>query len=60
MFISVLVYVVDSTDKAGLDSVQKDLQNVLKERDLFHTPVLIVASKQDIEGTYVYEPQLKN
>ena len=50
MFITVLVYVLDSTDKAGLENVIKDIQSVLKERDLYYTPVMIVASKQDIDG----------
>ena len=48
--VSALVYVMDSSERPSLENVQKDIQSILNERDLYNTPVLIVATKQDIEG----------
>ena len=43
-----VVFVIDSRDEARLDIVREDLHRMLTEQDLWDTPLLVLANKQDL------------
>ncbi|OWF53382.1 ADP-ribosylation factor-like [Mizuhopecten yessoensis] len=47
-----IVFVVDSTclDTKEMDDAKQDLVSVLHDRDLIHTPLLVLGNKQDLSG----------
>ena len=45
-----LIYVVDSSDRLRFQDAREELDLMLQEDSLRHTPVLILANKQDLPG----------
>jgi len=50
IFISAIVYVIDSSDTGTIAGVCADLDAILGDRDLNHLPLLLVLSKTDLSG----------
>ncbi|XP_033735512.1 ADP-ribosylation factor-like isoform X2 [Pecten maximus] len=52
-----IVFVVDSTcmGTKEMDDARQDLVSVLHDRDLVHTPLLIIGNKQDLSGALPLE-----
>lgn len=44
----VILYVVDTADIANIDQSKKELNRLLEDRELSHTPILILANKIDL------------
>ncbi len=45
-----VIFVVDSSDRARVETVREELINVLSDPDLAEAPLLVYANKQDKEG----------
>jgi small GTP-binding protein len=49
--VAALIFVVDSSDVAGLDNVCEELKKMLAEEELTNCPLLVLANKQDLSNS---------
>ena len=54
-----IVYLVDASDATRIAESNKELDGLLSEADLAHTPFVILGNKIDLEGA-MSEPQLRD
>merc|ERR1711916_90341 len=54
-----IVYLVDASDATRIAESKKELDGLLSEADLAHTPFVILGNKIDLEGA-MSEPQLRD
>lgn len=45
-----LIYVVDSRDRARIDEAREELHRILSDREMRHCVLLVFANKQDLAG----------
>ena len=50
LFLSGIVFVVDSADKEGLPEAKEELHTILNNNKLAGVPLMIMANKQDLQG----------
>ena len=53
VFISGVLYVVDSADRERIDESREELMNVLNSDEMRYVPVCVLANKQDLPGKLI-------